>query len=674
MANWSIQGSPTRTFADLGLSRLVRTTSNQVIDRVTFEAPGAAVDGSALFAYRSMVQILRDGNPWFSGICLTVPRVGAPADERLTYELAGPWWYLERCIYQQSWKMWNSAKQPAAGLDNLYKSRVILGQDAAGSAITTGEQIEDAILFAISKGAPIALGTVDPDLTLPLDERTDITCADVVAQMLRFSPDCVAYFDYSTSPPTFHCRRQSNMTPVTLAAFGEPVSGLRITPRHDLKIPGVIVRFEVTNQDGDNTFEQCVVQTAGVTTDWETMVATIPLQGYRLTWLTQKIETKDWPDFSGSVDVGLADPVWWRSINPALDEACKDTDKAGGKKAHITNLHITTVGRDNALDLPRYITEGQVQDWMLNAPLSKEVEEETLTVLATYDIVDKDGNHLASKKDVEFTITLLSTDCTSKTYRRLDSNESGESIPAGLADALFASWGKLYWQGELTLTEEECRTILPGSIINLSGGMAEWATMDGIVQQSVEDIDSGITRISFGPPRHLGADDLVELLRGLRTRRLSVHRLARTSGDSRDVESTPKVELSGPGPADNPGKGEGEIVNQTWRKDVDNGGSTYEQAIRADPSDITTTTEDTLIKARQILAFDDSTSSLRLRWVMCSEPTGSNQVTTATVVTDVRYDSSSHKLQMKTRSLTILGSGSESEWTDIAQAEECPST
>lgn len=45
--------------------------------------------------------------------------------------------------------------------------------------------------------------------------------------------------------------------------------------------------------------------------------------------------------------------------------------------------------------------------------------------------------------------------------------------------------------------------------------------------------------------------------------------------------------------------------------------------------------------------------------------------TTATVVTNVQYDTDTHKLQMKTKVLTILAAAAESAWSDIATAVDC---
>ena len=157
MSVWSIAGKG--TFEDLGLANLSRSRVNQGIDQLSFDAPGTAIDKAPLFAYREQVSVLKDNEPFFTGICLTIPRSGTPADERISYEIAGPWYYLEKCIYQQSWRLWNPDISPPA-LADMYKSRVILCQNSAGKRITSGEQIRAAISHAISKGAPIALGTV----------------------------------------------------------------------------------------------------------------------------------------------------------------------------------------------------------------------------------------------------------------------------------------------------------------------------------------------------------------------------------------------------------------------------------------------------------------------------------------------------------------------------------
>lgn len=60
--------------------------------------------------------------------------------------------------------------------------------------------------FATSGQFPFQIGTVSPNVDCPIDEVRDITCAEVIHKMLRWTPDAVTWFDYSTSPPTFNCK------------------------------------------------------------------------------------------------------------------------------------------------------------------------------------------------------------------------------------------------------------------------------------------------------------------------------------------------------------------------------------------------------------------------------------------------------------------------------------
>ena len=41
----------------------------------------------------------------------------------------------------------------------------------------------------------------------------------------------------------------------------------------------------------------------------------------------------------------------------------------------------------------------------------------------------------------------------------------------------------------------------------------EWADMRAVIQEVVEDLDSGRTIYTVGPPEHLGPQDMIELQR-----------------------------------------------------------------------------------------------------------------------------------------------------------------
>ena len=81
-----------------------------------------------------------------------------------------------------------------------------------------------------------------------------------------------------------------------------------------------------------------------------------------------------------------------------------------------------------------------------------------------------------------------------------------------------------------------------GTVLNLVGGRAEWATMNALLQEILDDLDQGHTTLKFGPPGHLTLQDLMEQLRANRTRAASSHIKERQSGQPGDPPT-----VDGPG-------------------------------------------------------------------------------------------------------------------------------
>ena len=588
-ASWTIEyGGDYVSFASLGLGNLTRTLTTLGPDMVTFTAPGADFDGDALFAYGATVRIKKDGVQWFYGRVVSLPRQGGATEEQIIYQLAGPWWYLDKCVYQQSWKVYDG------GLIDANKSRAILNQNASGNRITSGAQIQDAVNWAIGKGAPIQLGTVDPDINLPFDEQTDISCAEVILKMLRWSPDVVTWFDYSTSTPTFHARKRSNLTAVSLAIGTDEIDNIMITPRYDLQIPGVVIHYEQTNEVDGVTYESITLDTAGTTDAFNTLHCTIELSGFRATYLTQKIVTEDWPD-------PLTTKSWWKDHVPAL-ASILDAD-----------LTIHDVSRSGTKD--RILTEGQVQDWMTGYS----AEEDVVTAQADYKEKDGSSNVVHEHKNQVIKLTLIGTNCSTRTYRKLDSFEAGESVPSGVAAAVYAAWNQLQYDGNMSLTEDEVSgSVIPGRKLNLTGGRASWSSMDALVQQVTENVDQGNTSITIGPARHLGPDDLVTLLRAARTRSPAWKYVARTSGQAGDGGS---VDLSGLAVRNDSSRTSGETLNMLLTA---TSGRTYAAKLNLDPSEVSDDTQIHELKPRELYIIESGDpSTAKKRQVLASDAYGS---------------------------------------------------
>ena len=596
-AAWSIAGeSASGTFASLDLANLKRTLVSQGVDVVSFDAPGTAFDAAALFNYRELVTIKRNGDNWFKGIVRTIPRMGAPSDERIAYELAGPWWYLEHTVYQQQWNMWNEDKDGGAGLDLLYKSRVVLNQDEEGNAVSVGQQITDALQFAILKGAPISVGTIAPTIQLPYDEQVDVSVAEVITRLMRFLPDHSVYFDYSQSRPQINIvSRTAAPVQAYSVSDGDPAHAIRITAREDLQIPGVICRFEQTHTTDGVSYESTTNQMAGTISDYETLVATIRLGGTRITHLTQEIEVEEIPD-------PMEDLAWLQGHDPWL------------KIFAPAEIWIISVTRNGALDLANILTEGQIHDWM-----DVDYETEEFSIRASVSIRNPNNNKVIRVEEINRKIKVTTTDAVSKTYRTLDTYEGAEAIPEGMAAALYASWGQLQHDGAFVTIEEECSsTVRPGQTLNLAGGLAAWGSMRALIQTVQDEVDTGKTTITFGPAKRIGIDDLVTLLRGFRTRKICTSPTLRTTGLSDDAGNA--AALGGaPGVQNVVAAGPGEIKAAVIaRRAADHEGETYDRIIQMDPADVSKTDIAVTIKAREIHICVDGVE--KAMQIMCSEP------------------------------------------------------
>ena len=627
------------TFAARQLGNLRRTRVNLACDVVTFDAPASAFDDDAIFEYGDDVIIKKDSTRWFLGRVNNIPRLGDPSDERISYEVVGPWWWLENIVFQQSWKRFNTETET---VEYAYKSRVILCQNASGDRINSGQQIAEAIDWAITRGAPISKGTIDPDIEIPWSEEVDISCADVIVKMLRWSPDCVCWFDYTGETPIFYCRKKSNLTAVQMAVDdGSPRQRISITPRYDLQVPGITLRYEQDTEHGDVFYETITEETAGDTGEPNSLVSTIELGGSTVTLLCERLETEDLPSDMNS-------ETFWNSHIPWLNTV------------YDLSIHDAAYFFDKD-NYPRILTAGRVHYWLQEYE-DIDTSEEVITARADYTVKDGSGNPVDQVVNDEISVRLVVTNAETKWYRRIGSYENGEPVPSGLAAALYAAWNQLQYDGQISLEESDVGgALFVGCKLNCTGGPVDWESMEALVQQVTENVDTGLTTITIGPSRRIGIGELRDILFGFRSRRVPKRHSIRLEAKSRDAEGA--VPVSGPHPEDVAQHREGEHR----RLVVQNDGAT--KKIDSNPDDVTDASAH--IKARKVHIYNGS-DNFHTRWVMCSGAIDTGYgVSQITVVTDWRYDSSSHKIQVKTRDVRVLDAGAESGWTDKATAAEC---
>lgn len=498
---------------DLGISKLVRTRQCAAADTVTFDVESqTALTDNPLFAYKAQVRIRRvdDGvaSYWFLGRVTSIPRDGESKAESQSMTISGPWDWLEHTIYRQGW-------QERAGL--LYKARVVLYQAANGTSCTTGAQISDALSWGISGGAPAAVGVIDAGFYLPMDERVNIMCSAAICEALSYQPNLACWFDYSQRLPVFHCRDRFSLA-ANSVAVADVFNKIKIDSRQDLQVPAVAICFERTDSlDGADQHYTSIqyapvvagetaVQTQARLSLVDVVWAAFDLQGGATQMAKADIEVEDFPD-------SYTDKDWWKARVPwlvAYDDA---------------NITLANGQRMGDSDLESILVSGTVEDWM-----SQSAEPERICVDVSILVKDGAGVVLEDFKR-PVTLWVTATDAETGSYSKVISFDSGELEPPGVAAGIYAAWSALHYEGSIVVEELECAGIYsPGTVINLTGGVAEWTGMNAMVIRSTEDVDQGTTTVEFGPIRWMDVNSLVGLFRATRFRRFAFNANYRTSG------------------------------------------------------------------------------------------------------------------------------------------------
>ncbi len=507
-------------------ARLVRRTQRS--DTLELNFDGQAFDGVELFPYGSAVTLKHKGVAYYTGVAVKTPRMARPSAEGVGYSFEGPWWYLDHIVYQQNWKFLNVSGDNLAAVSNLV---LAIGND--GSLITTGAQIADAVATAQSAGAVLQLGVTDCALTVPPEAGRDLTCAEVIRRMLRWQPDCVTWFDYSTTPPTLHIRRRTSLDAVAFSVAGSPHTGTDIAARPDLVPPVVALKYQILNHvDGvDQSYIMVDQYPMGVSElQPGAIVMTIDLQGTRSQYVKQYLKTA--PITPTSV-------AWWQERLPWLvdtnisnltivDDSTLVTslDSDGGAEdgAASDPASVAGTGGESPIVLANYVIEGQIPEW-LAAPGQLHAQTALAQARINYDVAmghDNNGHPVIERHANEAVfVKVMSTDLGTAWYRQLSAVYIGDPQPEGLAQNYHEALAQLQYEGSFEITEPECGTTCTsflGRVLNLTGGRSEWTTMRALIFETTEDLATGKTRLRFGPAHYLSPKDWVDLNRHNRQR------------------------------------------------------------------------------------------------------------------------------------------------------------
>jgi len=542
--SWTLQpvGGSEKSLADWGITGVSRTLRSLETSEVSFTIP-AAFDAALPFTHRVGVTIRQNrtgagtsytgGSVWFYGIVLRQQPSAEGASEQFSVSLADPWWHLENLVYCQRFNVfagWSGTPGDTPTFTEDKTSHLTLNQSFAGAVIGTREVLEDVIDWASDNSAPLQFvaGTF-PDMKIPLREEKDITCAEAIRRQVDYM-DAVSWFDYTTTPPTLKIARRSALTAVSRSIVG--LKGISLTPRYDLQVPFVHLKFEKLYSDSGSQFLQISNQYAPDPLPVERfggLLATIVLSPRQTNTVRQYVEC-------GGLDA--SDLAFWRDVKRELNDEDLYADLT--IQSYTVKAAETANGwtAGETVNLPRYLYKGAVADWMdvdavrvdVTAVISYTVKE----TLPSNDKITLFKSRLHTIK-----ASLLATDATTGEYSNTTVESAGEdpTVFVGLATNIYNDLNTLSWDGQVQLVEEECTgAIRLGNVLNLTAGNAAWASMNATVQAVSEDLDAGTTSVSLGVNKHLSAGQLVDLLRINRTR--SAFRMTTNPSNGRGSDSS----------------------------------------------------------------------------------------------------------------------------------------
>ena len=336
--------------------------------------------------------------------------------------------------------------------------------------------------------------------------------------MLRYTPDYVFWWDYDNLVAGEYVPKAMLTAPAAMTAVTKSVTvpeEAAFTPRSDIRAPGVLCVFRWTGEYDGRAVKSRETQAAGDIDDPERISLVFDLEGSRSSFITQDVEVEAYPEVwtDAAGKAFLAARIPWLSQLADADWSVESVSRTG------VELYASALKSGCVPSWTGEHTEDEV--------FTVEILYEVKSSVAPYNVLDR-----ARKK---LTFSAKSTDATTKTYRRLTSWIAAEPVPASLATSLYTSWNRLHYDGSIVIhSQNPSIDARPGRLLRVTGGLAEWETMDAVVQSVDIDLASGKATIATGTCGRLEADNLMAVYRAARGRRFSYLRLGRDSGDSAD--------------------------------------------------------------------------------------------------------------------------------------------
>jgi len=516
---------------------------NKGRDSVTMRSTEPFDAGAPQFAWGAAVTLWRDrlagsggsfsgGTIFFQGCIGDTQRLNVQGRQNIQYSFYGPWWLLERLQFMQGRSVfngWNTPGLPSSGasLKTINTPEVFLGEKADETRQTNGQQILEVLDWAnecynpTKRGAtsgrdntqdPIAIGTIDPNVLFPKTRANDIFCAEALVSVLRWSPDCVCWFDYTTRPPTFHVRALANLAAVSQTITAQQERQVELAPRYERQLAGVVIEYKQTNVFNNVAWPQFYydLYPPGIT-DYTPNCSRhfVELDGSKVSRTSVLVQVAP---VALAVSPTAADRLgWWEGIDQTLDDPGIDPATIAIGLATITDPNGDPV---DLAQYPNALVKGQLSTWM-----GVQWVDATVTAEASFTRYVDPGhlqkNAVVTTRQLSHRVTL--TNAVSQTYYTTTFYDPGESVPTGVAQAVYNSLAMLQYSGSVAFVAPQVPTgITVGNALTLVGPTN---TYPNLLVQSVRAMPHrGMLTVTYAPSARLDAPELIELARCSRWR------------------------------------------------------------------------------------------------------------------------------------------------------------
>ncbi len=419
--------------------------------------------------------------------------------ESVQVEILGPWWWMERINLSGS-------LTDGTGATSDRTSYVFPTQGLRLSLISLIDRM-------IDKDVPIQRGTIHDMFTVPKITLSNMSFAGALAELLRWCPDAVPWFDYSTSPATLNIYRRGAMTPAEFTV-GSGVESVSLYPRVDLEVSRVeLHHMERRSTDGKPKW--ATPQTNGTAAAGKVQMITI--SGPEI---ADKLPIDDFEKMAVQTEQVELSLAWARRFDTVIQSVEKSYGKlpgtayTGGTIAGAHRLKVGSVMDWMTKDYSIVQTDRRVVGWVRSG------ESSTGGYGAAGTELKKQGRlrHFPALNYyevwVDFTVPVINVAYATKTtlYKKWDYDFI--SPPADLASNLRSCQNFIPYEGSITLVFDS----LSGyntlqRTVNVAGSYSAWATMDAMVRSVTWDFTRDRCQIELGTPARTDFGSLVSRVR-----------------------------------------------------------------------------------------------------------------------------------------------------------------